>query len=86
MDRKGYGFVTFADPKAAMKFLEVRMTCHGLAQQQQQETWAICSPSSALATGITSKAVHALEAMYPCIAATPPCLASRSQHSSECCQ
>lgn len=24
MDRKGYGFVTFADPKDAMTFLEVR--------------------------------------------------------------
>lgn len=38
MDRKGYGFVTFADPKAAMKFLEVCMIGHGLAQQQQQCT------------------------------------------------
>jgi hypothetical protein len=25
MDKKGYGFVTFADPKAAMQFLEVRL-------------------------------------------------------------
>jgi hypothetical protein len=27
MDRKGYGFVTFADPKDAMTFLEVGVRC-----------------------------------------------------------
>jgi hypothetical protein len=32
MDRKGYGFVTFADPKDAMTFLEVG------ADHQQQRT------------------------------------------------
>jgi hypothetical protein len=34
MDKKNYGFVTFADPKIAMKFLEV---CAGPQQQQQQQ-------------------------------------------------
>ena len=60
MDRKGYGFVTFADPKAAMKFLEV-CAAHaaGAEQQRVQLLGARASAASAGTKALQEPIAHA---------------------------
>lgn len=40
MERKGYGFVTFADTKSAMEFLEVRRVLMKQQQHLQSNRWS----------------------------------------------
>jgi hypothetical protein len=55
MDKKNYGFVTFADPKIAMKFLEV---CAGRQQQHLGDS------SSSVGSGSYSSDISTYPGMF----------------------